>query len=72
MAEEKRFLRLPEVLKRTALSRTSIWRMMKRNEFPRNVRLGARAVAWRESDVEKWMDTRPPTKPRKKTASRPE
>ena len=49
------FLRLPEVLSRTGLSRPTIYRKMGRGEFPKAVQLGANSVAWRESDVQAWM-----------------
>ena len=54
------FLRMPEVLKLTGLSRTTIWRMEARGDFPRKVKLGPRAVAYRASEVEEWMDSRQP------------
>jgi prophage regulatory protein len=31
---------------------------MKRGDFPQPVKLGARLVAWRESDVAEWLDSR--------------
>lgn len=39
----------------TGLSRSLIYEMMERNEFPRPVRIGKRAVAWRESDIAEWQ-----------------
>jgi len=56
MAE--RILRRPEVESRTGLSRSTIYDWMKRGEFPRPVKLGARLVAWRESDVAAWLAER--------------
>nr|WP_269844201.1 AlpA family transcriptional regulator [Halovibrio salipaludis] len=51
--------RLPEVMRRTAMSRSSIYLAMKRGQFPRPVSLtGSRAVAWRESDIQRWIDER--------------
>jgi prophage regulatory protein len=51
-------LRRPDVETRTGLSRSTIYEWMKRGEFPLPVRLGARLVAWRESDVTAWLDAR--------------
>ncbi|MBZ0129634.1 MAG: AlpA family transcriptional regulator [Rhodobacteraceae bacterium] len=56
MAE--RILRRPEVETRTGLSRSTIYDWMKRGEFPQPVKLGARLVAWRESDVNAWLEAR--------------
>ena len=53
-------LRLPAVLELTGLSRTTIWRMVKRGEFPQPVALGARARGWRASEVQEWMNSRQP------------
>lgn len=51
-------LRRPEVEHRTGLSRSTIYDWMKRGEFPAPVALGARLVAWCESDVNAWLESR--------------
>ena len=53
-----KLLRRPEVEACTGLSRSTIYEWMKRGEFPQPVKMGARLVAWRESDVIAWLDTR--------------
>lgn len=50
------FLRLPDVMARTSLSRRTIYRRMGEGSFPQSVKLGANSVAWRESDVVAWME----------------
>ncbi|EKO3535984.1 AlpA family transcriptional regulator [Vibrio fluvialis] len=50
-----RFLKLKEVMEKTALSRSAIYRKMSDGEFPQSVSLGDRAVAWVESEVDEWM-----------------
>lgn len=50
-----RFLRLPDVLAATGLSRRTIYRKMDAGEFPKSIQIAANAVAWRESDVSAWM-----------------
>ncbi|EME3968326.1 AlpA family transcriptional regulator [Vibrio fluvialis] len=47
-----RFLKLKEVMEKTALSRSAIYRKMSDGEFPQSVSLGDRAVAWVESEVD--------------------
>jgi len=54
-------LRLPTVIRRTGLGRSTIYRMMAAKQFPRQVRIGARAVAWRQSDLCKWIEGRTTT-----------
>jgi prophage regulatory protein len=53
-----RILRLPLVKDRTGLSRSSIYDKIPRGEFPRQIKLGPRAVGWRESDIETWIEER--------------
>ncbi|ENQ8616746.1 AlpA family transcriptional regulator [Vibrio fluvialis] len=53
-----RFLKLKEVMEKTALSRSAIYRKMNDGEFPQSVSLGDRAVAWVESEVDEWMEER--------------
>jgi len=50
-----RLIRLPEVLSRTGLSRTTIWRKMGNGQFPRSVQVSANIVAWYESDIAAWI-----------------
>ncbi len=52
-----RLLRLKEVLNRTSLSRTSIYRLMARGRFPDSIALGSR-VAWVEAEVATSIDAR--------------
>lgn len=51
-------LRLPEVKRLTGLGRSSIYRMMRAGEFPNSVALGARAVAWPLSSIQKFVEGR--------------
>jgi prophage regulatory protein len=51
-------LRLPQVMARVGLSRSSIYSAILRNNFPRQVSLGARSVGWLESDIQEWLRQR--------------
>ena len=53
-----RILRLPEVQRRTGLSRSTIYVRLDRGLFPKPVSLGARAVGWIESEVDEWIRER--------------
>ena len=53
-----RFLRLPEVMARTGLSRSTIYVRLEQGRFPKPVSLGARAVGWIEAEVDEWMRER--------------
>ena len=52
-------LRRREVEERTGLSRASIYRRIGDGEFPPPVRVGAKAVRWKESDITAWIQSRP-------------
>jgi prophage regulatory protein len=54
----ERFLRLAKVQRRIPYSRSSIYLKVSRGEFPPPIDLGARAVAWLESDVDEWIESR--------------
>ena len=53
-----RFLRLADVRSRVGLSRSQIYRQISSGDFPKAYSLGARAVAWLESDIEAWIESR--------------
>ncbi len=48
-------LRRKEVERITALSRASIYRLIKINKFPRPVALGTGSVRWKQSDIAAWQ-----------------
>jgi prophage regulatory protein len=39
--------------------KSSIYADIKRGTFPSPVKIGQRAVAWRESDIDAWLKSRP-------------
>jgi prophage regulatory protein len=51
-------LRLPDGLKRTALSRSQIYRLIEQDDFPKQVRLGERAAGWVEEEIDCWLRER--------------
>jgi len=58
MNNSVRMLRLPEVVNRTALSRSQIYRLIVLGTFPRQVPLGERAAGWVEEEVDGWLRER--------------
>lgn len=52
---EKRFIRLPEVIRRTGLSRATIYRMMSQGAFPRSKSLGKRIACWDSGEIDAWI-----------------
>ena len=60
-AQGPEFLRMPSVLTRTGLGRSTIYRLVSENKFPAPVKLAGRAVGWRRADLDRWSATRPST-----------
>ena len=50
-------LRRPDVEAVTGLSRSTIYKWMDEGSFPKPVKLGPRAVGWREADINDWLET---------------
>ena len=50
-----RMLRLPMVLARTGLSKSTLYELIREGSFPKPVRLGAQAVGWFEAEVDGWI-----------------
>lgn len=53
-----RLLRLPEVINLIGLSKAQIYNLISLGEFPPQIKLGARAAAWIESEVDQWIEER--------------
>jgi prophage regulatory protein len=53
-----RLVRLAEILARTGLSRSSLYRLESLGLFPRRLKLGQRSVAWRETQLQAWIESR--------------
>lgn len=53
-----RLLRRPDVEALTGLARSTMYRLIADGDFPRPVKIGAQAVAWRERDVLAWIESR--------------
>ncbi|CAK7032452.1 helix-turn-helix transcriptional regulator [Saezia sanguinis] len=54
----KRLLRRKVVEDKTGFSRTTIYRLMREGLFPQSVRIGIRAVAWDEQEIDAWIEER--------------
>ena len=59
MTMDDRLLKSRQVEEITGISRSSIYRLMPRGEFPPRVKVGRTAVRWRASDITAWMESRP-------------
>ena len=53
-----RFMRLPEVISTCGLSRSTIYDLISREQFPSQMSLGGKNVAWLASEIDSWMQAR--------------
>ncbi|MGA4104368.1 helix-turn-helix transcriptional regulator [Ralstonia nicotianae] len=58
-----KLLRLPGVLDAVGIKKSCLYEMIRAGKFPAPVRLGARSVAWRQSDVDAWIEARESARP---------
>ncbi|WP_199637846.1 AlpA family transcriptional regulator [Serratia sp. PAMC26656] len=54
----KSFIRLSEVQRRTGYSKAWIYRLMSQSKFPTSVKIGTRAIAFVESEIDEWVNQR--------------
>ena len=52
----KSILRLPEVVSRTGLSRSTIYSRISENDFPPSISLGGRSVGWVSFEIDDWLE----------------
>ncbi|WMT17298.1 AlpA family transcriptional regulator [Serratia fonticola] len=52
------FIRLPDVQRRTGYSKAWIYRLMSQGKFPTSVKIGSRAIAFVESEIDEWVNQR--------------
>ena len=51
-----KILRLPAVLSRTGLGRSTVYLYISEGRFPKPISLGPRAVGWLESEIDEWLE----------------
>jgi len=54
-----KFLRIRHVMQLSGLSRMTIYRLELAGEFPKRRQLSKNAVAWLDTDIAQWAESRP-------------
>lgn len=67
-AAPTRLVRRPEVEALTGLPKSTLYDYLQAGTFPPPVKLSARSVAWRLSEVQAWIDSRVSARPNQKAA----
>lgn len=57
-APAKRLIRPNEAAVMLGVSKKQLYLMSQRSDFPAKIKVGRRAVAWRLSDLENWIESR--------------
>ncbi len=52
----KRLLRLKQVTEITGLPRSTVYLYVSQGHFPKQIKIGLRSVAWREEDIQEWLE----------------
>ncbi|WP_273150760.1 helix-turn-helix transcriptional regulator [Methylophaga thiooxydans] len=53
-----RILRLKDVMAKTGLSRSCIYKYITEGKFPESIKLGQRSVGWVESEIDEWLESK--------------
>jgi prophage regulatory protein len=57
-----RLIKKQAVIAKCAISHATLYRLISSEQFPASIRLGKRAVAWLENEVDEWIRSRPRTR----------
>lgn len=56
IASPRRTIRIRNVIEKTGLAESSIWRLAHRGQFPMPVKLSPGCTAWFEHEIDEWLD----------------
>lgn len=54
----KVLIKMPEVMRRSALGKAWIYKLISQNRFPKPIKIGTRAIAFVESEIDEWINAR--------------
>ncbi|MBK8453324.1 MAG: AlpA family phage regulatory protein [Thiofilum sp.] len=57
LQDESIYLTITEVMEKTRLSRSSIYRRMKEGNFPNPTRFGSKSIRWSQKDLITWLNS---------------
>jgi len=63
-------LRLPEVINRTGVPRSTLYAKVAEGEFPTPIKLGQRSIGWSAADIDSWIEERIAEREEKRAAGR--
>ncbi|MHB1285186.1 MAG: helix-turn-helix transcriptional regulator [Leptospirillum sp.] len=58
MEKDEKILKIHQVVEIVGISRSSVYNMVQRNDFPKPLKLGSRSSGWLKSEVDAWIESR--------------
>ncbi len=58
MMTEDRYIRIKELAIMLSIGRSTIYKLMKKNQFPKQIKLTEKTVVWRLSVINDWINER--------------
>ncbi|KHT18881.1 helix-turn-helix transcriptional regulator [Pectobacterium sp. CHL-2024] len=55
MNTQNRLIRFPEVMRKTGFGKAWLYRLISEERFPQPVKIGIRAVAFVENEIDEWI-----------------
>ena len=49
-------IRINNVMNKTGLAKSTIWWMVSKGKFPKQIKLSPRVSVWKESDIDDWIE----------------
>ena len=57
---QNQIYRLPNVMAITGMSRSTIYALMSKDQFPKQVSLSRRCVGWKKDEIDEWISSKKP------------
>jgi predicted DNA-binding transcriptional regulator AlpA len=54
----EQILKMPEVIKVTGLARSTIYKLISENRFPKQIKLTSFSSGWLQSEIDSWVSER--------------
>lgn len=57
--DSERLLPIAEVCRRVGFKRSWLYKRIERGEFPKPIKIGKRAIRWKQSSIDRWINSQP-------------
>ena len=56
--EDKQIIKLPQVKELTTSSSATIYRLISKGEFPKQIKLAERSSGWLRNEIDSWLESK--------------